>query len=208
MDSETALVDSARAGDRDAFEQLVEAYSKPVYNLAFRMLGNGRDAEDASQEAFLRAYRALGSYDRSRPFSTWLLSITAHHCIDRLRRRKGNEISLDGLPTWRWVPAATIDPERSAERADQADRVRQLLDDLPESYRLVVVLRYWHDLGYSEIASVIGESESAVKSRLHRARRQLAAALAEADGAIDRDGERAPVPAGGNSQCNAILPAS
>lgn len=208
MDSEAAWVDAARAGDRDAFAQLVEMYKKPVYNLAYRMLGNQRDAEDASQEAFLRAYRALGAYDRARSFSTWLLSITAHHCIDRLRRRKGNEISLDGLPTWRWVPAEAVDPQRAAERSDQADRVLGLLDDLPEDYRLVIVLRYWHDLGYAEIASVIGESESAVKSRLHRARRRLAEALAEMESAGDGEGASSPVPAGGKSPCSAIMPAS
>jgi RNA polymerase sigma-70 factor (ECF subfamily) len=208
MDSEAALVNAARAGDRDAFAGLVDLYKKPVYNLALRMLGNPRDAEDASQEAFLRAYKALGAYDRKRPFSTWLLSITAHYCIDRLRRRKSGEISLDGLPTWRWVPAETVDPQRAAERSDQADRIRKLLDGLPEDYRLVITLRYWHDLGYAEIASIVGETESAVKSRLHRARRRLAVDLARMEQAGGEARASSLVPAGGESQCSATMPAS
>ena len=208
MDSEAAWVDAAREGDRDAFAKLVDLYTKRVYNLAFRMLGNPRDAEDASQEAFLRAYRGLGAYDRSRSFSTWLLSITAHHCIDRLRRRKSSEISLDGLPAWRWVPVETVDPQRAAEQADRANRIRKLLDGLPEDHRLVIILRYWHDLGYAEIASVVGESESAVKSRLHRARRRLAVDLAHMEPAGDETKAPSPVHAGGKSQCSATMPAS
>ena len=82
MNKEIAWVDAAVAGDTRAFDRLVERYQKPVFSLAFRMLGNRDEAEDAAQEAFLKAYRALGSYDRRRSFSTWLLSITAHHCID------------------------------------------------------------------------------------------------------------------------------
>jgi RNA polymerase sigma-70 factor (ECF subfamily) len=208
MDSEAAWRDAALAGDRTAFAKLVDHYQRPVYNFTYRMLGNRGDAEDATQEVFLRAYRALGTYDRKRPFSTWLLSIAAHYCIDRLRRRRNREVSLDGLPTWRWVPAEAVDPQRAAERSDEGDRVRRLLDDLPEDYRLVVVLRYWHDLGYAEIASVIGESESAVKSRLHRARRRLGASLEESERAASRDSEAGSATVGGSRQCSAIMPAS
>jgi RNA polymerase sigma-70 factor (ECF subfamily) len=159
----------------------VEHYQRPVYSLAFRMLGNGHDAEDAAQEAFVRAYRSLGAYDPARPFGTWLLSITAHHCIDRLRRRRMTEVSLDELPPWRPVVAEADDPARGVERTERAERIQRLLAALPEDYRLVIVLRYWHELGYAEIARMIDDTESAVKSRLHRARRQLAELLAQED---------------------------
>lgn len=168
------LVEAARRGDRDAFGQLVDAFQRPVYALAFRMLGNADDAEDAAQEAFMKAYRALGGYDAGRSFSTWLLSITAHHCIDRIRRRKPDPLSLDDLPPWKDIAAPAVDPERAAIAADQADWMSGLLAHLSEADRLVLVLRYWHDLGYQEIAEMTETSEAAVKSRLHRARRQLA----------------------------------
>ena len=125
-------------------------------------------------ERVFAAYRALSAYDTGRPFSTWLLSIAAHHCIDRIRRRRMHEVSLDALPPWRQLAAQTPDPEDVAVYQDHSRRVRQYLQLLPEDYRLVVVLRYWHDFGYAEIAALTGESESAIKSRLHRARRQLA----------------------------------
>ena len=174
MTTEGAWVEAARQGDRHAFGKLVELYQKPVYSLAYRLLGNVGDAEDAAQEAFVKAYRAIGSYDAGRSFSTWLLSITAHFCIDRLRRRRLQEVSLEGLPPWREPQADLQDPYRALEEKDREEQIQRLLQCLSEDYRAVVVLRYWHDLGYAEIAEVMGETESAIKSRLHRARRQLA----------------------------------
>ncbi len=214
MENERTWIDAARAGDTQAFAHLVQAYQRPVFSLAYRMLGSAADAEDAAQDAFLKAYRALGSYDPGRPFSTWLLSITAHHCIDRLRRRRMVEVSLDGMPSWRWGPVDTIDPQLAVEHADQADRIQGLLGKLPEDYRLVIILRYWHDLGYEEIAEVTDQTVSAVKSRLHRARRQLAAQLAvDTDRPQDRpsgDGRRAAsiaAPTGGLKACSVTMPA-
>jgi len=211
MDGERAWIEAARAGDKQAFGRLVEAYQRPIFSLAYRMLGNAGDAEDAAQEVFLKAYRALGSYDRQRPFSTWLLSIAAHYCIDRLRRRRMQAVSLDDLPTWRWGPGDAVDPQRAAEASDQAGRIQRLLGDLPEDYRLVIVLRYWHDLGYEEIAGVTGQTVSAVKSRLHRARGQLAIRLE--GGSHDDSGRtagagRRTISAGGIKACSATLPAN
>ncbi len=215
MTTDRACVEAARQGDHGAFAQLVERYQRPVYSLASRMLGNSRDAEDAAQEVFLKAYRSLRAYDPSRPFSTWLLAVAAHHCIDRLRRRRIQAVSLDVLPPWRWVPVETVDPQRAAEDADEADRVAGLLAGLPTDYRLVLILRYWHDLGYAEIAEVLGDSESAVKSRLHRARRQMATLIASdnghATGRAAGDGRRATPTAtakGERSPCAAMMPAS
>jgi RNA polymerase sigma-70 factor, ECF subfamily len=212
MNGDMALVAAARSGDREAFARLVGLYQRPVYSLCYRMLGQATDAEDAAQEAFLKAYRALRAYDASRPFSTWLLAIAAHHCIDRMRRRHIQEVSLDGMPKWRWMPAVVEDPENAALEADESDRISRLLQALPDEYRVVVVLRYWHDLGYAEIAEMLNDTESAVKSRLHRARRQLAAALAATAGEPGRppgDGPRVapePVEKGGMVPCSALMP--
>jgi RNA polymerase sigma-70 factor (ECF subfamily) len=92
---EKAWIIQAQHGDSESFTQLVEAYQTPVYNLCYRMLGEAELAEDAAQETFLKAYQNLNRYDRERSFATWLLSIAAHHCIDKLRRRRFISVSID-----------------------------------------------------------------------------------------------------------------
>lgn len=172
---EIGWIEQALKGDRAAFGQLMHCYAGAVYNLAYRMLGNAEDAEDASQEIFLRAYTRLASFDRARRFSTWLLSIGANYCIDRLRRRRFNWMTLDDAAYA--LPSAEPGPERRALRHEQQQIVQQALQKLPEHYRLVTLLRYWHDLSYDEIAQATGLTESTIKTRLHRARHMLAAAL-------------------------------
>jgi len=174
-DSEQIWVQQAIAGDPVAFSSLVEAYQKPVYNLAYRLLGNSVEAEDAAQEAFIRAYTKLDTYDPSRKFSSWMLSIASHYCIDMLRRRRKKVMSMDDLPPMvdLAMPSST-QPEHVVVKGQTADAVQQLLNTLPESYRAPVILRYWYDMSYKEIAETMGVTESTVKTRLHRARAKLA----------------------------------
>ncbi|HNP85393.1 MAG TPA: sigma-70 family RNA polymerase sigma factor [Kouleothrix sp.] len=172
---EIGWIEQALQGDRAAFAQLMYRYAGAVYNLAYRMLGNAEDAEDASQEIFLRAYTRLESYDRTRRFSTWLLSIGSNYCIDRLRRRRFAWMTLDDAAYA--LPSTEPGPERSALSNEQRQMVQQALLQLPEHYRLVTVLRYWQDLSYDEICQITGLPESTIKTRLHRARHMLAAAL-------------------------------
>lgn len=172
---EIGWIDLALRGDRAAFGQLMHRYAGAVYNLAYRMLGNAEDAEDASQEIFLRAYTRLASFDRARRFSTWLLSIGSNYCIDRLRRRRFAWMTLDDAAYA--LPSPEPGPERSALSQERRQMVQQALQQLPEHYRLVTVLRYWQDLSYDEITQVTGLPESTIKTRLHRARHMLAAAL-------------------------------
>jgi len=173
MEEETAWIQRALAGDQEAFARLVEAYQTPVYNLAYRMLGNPAEAEDAAQETFLRAYTRLSTYDSDRKFSSWLLAIASHHCIDRLRQRRLGQLSLDELPPWRWLTSSS-QPEDVVMRREERGEVHQLLDQLPAHYRATVILRYWYDLSYQEIAAAMETTESAVKSTLYRARQMLA----------------------------------
>lgn len=162
-------------GDQVAFGQLMYRYTGAVYNLAYRMLGDAQDAEDASQEIFLRAYTRLDSFDQARRFSTWLLSIASNYCVDRLRRRRWHWVTLDDAAFQ--VPSPQAGPERMALRHEQQQMVQRALQRLPEHYRLVTILRYWNDLSYDEIAQVTGLTESTIKTRLHRARHMLADAL-------------------------------
>jgi RNA polymerase sigma-70 factor (ECF subfamily) len=178
MDQERAWIEQALQGDRKAFGQLVRAYERPVYNLTYRMLGNAAEAEDAAQETFLRAYNKLATYQPERKFVNWLLSIASHHCIDRLRRRnRAPQLSLDGPLPPEWTVSDTPRPDQEVGRKQQREQVRQALETLPADYRAAVVLRYWYGLSYREIATTMDTTESAIKSRLHRARRMMAQEL-------------------------------
>lgn len=174
MDAEGQWVTAAARGDQRAFARLVDAYQVPVYNLCYRMLGNPADAEDAAQETFVRVYTHLRSYNPQQKLSSWILAVASHHCIDRLRRQRMTWLSLDeALP----LPATNQDqapPEDSLMERETRAEIQRLLQTLPPEYRLVIALRYWQDLSYEEIAQVVGATESAVKSRLHRARQVLA----------------------------------
>jgi RNA polymerase sigma-70 factor (ECF subfamily) len=174
-DNESTWIQKARAGDEAAFSRLVEAYQTAVYNLAYRMLGNRAEAEDAAQETFIRAYTRLGTYDPARKFSSWLLAIASHYCVDVLRRRRIHYQSLDDLPPMveLSMPTAT-QPEQVVVSQQDASAVQKLLNVLPPAYRTPVILRYWYDMSYREIAETMGVSEGTIKTRLHRARARLA----------------------------------
>jgi len=176
LNDEQVWLERARRGDKNAFGQLIEAYQGPVYNLAYRMLGNAGEAEEAAQEAFIRAYTRLDSYDPAHKFSTWLLSITSNYCIDQIRKRRAVLLSIDEpLPPH---PALHSDnnkgPEAQYLAQEREALVQGMLRELPDEYRQAVVLRYWYDMSYEEIAEIQKTTVSAVKSRLFRARRQLA----------------------------------
>jgi RNA polymerase sigma-70 factor (ECF subfamily) len=170
---ETDLLVQAQNGDDEAFTQLVERYQNPVYNLCYRMLGEAQEAEDAAQESFWRAYQAIRRYDRSRPFATWLLSITAHYCIDQQRKRR-----LPTLVIEDWMeevlPDNTPDPEKVAGIQEEKDRIHRMLAILNPQDRAAIILRYWYEFSEEEISRALKISVSAVKSRLHRARVKFA----------------------------------
>ena len=178
MNDELAWVLQAQQGNDEAFAKLVEEHQTHVYNLCYRMLGEPEAAEDAAQETFLRAYQNLHRYDQSRSFATWLLSIGAHYCIDRLRRRKLSVFSMDEEnedgTSFEIPDASSPDPEVETVKHEERDRLHILLKDLDETDRAAVIMRYWYDYSEIEIAESLKLTVSAVKSRLHRARRALA----------------------------------
>jgi RNA polymerase sigma-70 factor (ECF subfamily) len=137
------------------------------------MLGNAPEAEDAAQETFLRMYTKLHTYQPERKLSSWVLSIASHYCIDRLRRRRGQWLSLDEEPVAATLASPNRGPEDLALRSESRDEVQRLVDMLQPAYRVPLILRYWHDLSYAEIADTMGLTVQAVKSRLHRARLQV-----------------------------------
>jgi len=175
VDHELELVAGVLDGDQEAFGELVELYQRPVYNLAYRMLGEAGEAEDAAQEAFLRAYQHMDRYDQTRPLKTWLLSITSNYCIDRLRKRRLTWLSLEEpLPPHPSLTSGEAEPEDAALSGERHEAIQSMLTDLAPEYRAAVVLRYWYDMSYTEIAEMLDTTESAIKSRLFRARQSLA----------------------------------
>ncbi len=170
-DDERVQIAAAANGDDDAFSEIVERYQKPVYNLCYRLLGNPGDAEDASQEAFMKAYRGLKKYDPERPFMSWMLAISYNQCMDQLRRRRISWVGLEALfnRSDQQSPSAEI----AVDALGQAESVQKALSALSANDRAAVVLKYWYDYSYDEIAETLSLTNSAVKSRLHRARREL-----------------------------------
>jgi len=172
---ESEWLEAVKRGDDEAFSHLVDAYQKPVYNLCYRMLGNVNSAEDAAQETFLRAYKSISRYDTSRSFVTWLLSIASHYCIDQLRKKHIQSFSTDD-EEYAWM--APVDPNPLPETVitmkEKQAQVQSLLSVLNPKDRAAVILRYWYGYSYVEIGNALSLTVSAVKSRLHRAKRELA----------------------------------
>src|ERR1051326_5221353 len=172
--SDAQIVELVLAGQQDVFAALVERYKDAVQNLAYRMLGNVTEAEDVTQETFVRAYTQIATYKSVHKFSTWLLSIASHLAIDQLRRRRFLALPLDDVPFLEWIVDAGVSPEQSALQGEQQDEIQRYLQRLPSKYRAVIVLRYWYDFSYDEIAQALNLTAPLVKARLHRARELLA----------------------------------
>ena len=179
-----SAVEAVLNGDGSAFEEIVRAYEKNVYNLALRMTASREDALDLSQEAFLKAYSSLHTFRGESKFSVWLYRIVSNTCLDFLRvRARRNETSLeredeDG-ETARWeIPDESLSPERLLERKLTRESVQRALMSLPEDQRKILLLREIEGLSYEEIARVLSLESGTVKSRIFRARRKLCEFLA------------------------------
>lgn len=171
--SEQEILEQIRAGHTESFRSIVENYQTPVYNLCYRMLGDPYEAEDAAQEVFIRALKNINRYDTNRSFSTWLLSIAAHYCIDQLRKRRVNFVSIEDNP-YLALQDHSPGPETAAIMSENQLQVQNILKTLNPTDRALIILRYWYEFSYDEIAQSLSLTVSAVKSRLHRSRRSLA----------------------------------
>ena len=169
----------AQRGDQDALNELVVTYQQAVFSLCYRMLRVRTEAEDAAQEAMVKAVMKLHSYDADRPFKPWILRIASNECIDRIRRRK-DAISLDGMGedgAWEWQVGDSPNPEASFLKEEEHALINDKLNDLTPLDKMVISLFYWEGLAYTEISEITDLSVSAIKSRLFRARRELASLL-------------------------------
>jgi RNA polymerase sigma-70 factor (ECF subfamily) len=168
----------ARAGDPDAFGELVRHYETDVARLCRRILGPCEEARDAAQEAFARAHAALAGYDPERPFRPWLLAIASHRAIDALRRRRRETRLFDGLALEAESLAdAGPSPLQHGLSAERRGALLGAIDALPDPYRAALVLRYYADLELAAIAETLGVSSNQVATLLFRGRRRLRDAL-------------------------------
>ncbi len=177
---EMRLVRRAARGDASAFEKLVEENQKKVYNLALKLTGSREDALDASQDAFLKAYTALGSFRGESRFSVWLYRLTYNACMDLMKRNRragGLPLPVDeeGAPLDFPDPGPT--PEELMEREDTRRAVREAIEELPGDKREILMMREFAGMSYQDIASALSIEEGTVKSRIARARMALAEIL-------------------------------
>ncbi|OGL19565.1 MAG: hypothetical protein A3F92_03680 [Candidatus Rokubacteria bacterium RIFCSPLOWO2_12_FULL_71_22] len=179
---DAALVERCRRGDMAAFEPLVGKYRQRVYRLAYNVLRNSEDAWDVAQEAFIRAYQAIGSFRGQSAFYTWLFRIAMNVAADRARQRaaQGRAFGTERVDEGDW-DRALVDqgaaPDDAAARAEERERIRRALARLPEHHRTIIMLGDLEGLTYREIAEVLGIPMGTVMSRLHNARKRLRDAL-------------------------------
>ena len=186
------LVARAGAGDQEAFEQLVRDNQNRVYSLAVRLVGDREEAADLAQEAFLKAWQGLSSFQGESSFATWIYRLTTNVCIDYLRRKKRRQevepaVSLDDEDSgWAEPADAGQDPQRKLEEAERSRALSRGLERLPEHQRQVLVMRELSGLSYQEIGAATGLDLGTVKSRIARARLALRKILLEDGNFFDR----------------------
>ncbi len=171
---EHSLVSRVKQGDRNAFAGIVQRHQRAVFNAAYRMLGSARDAEDAAQETFLRAWQFFDRFDSNRPLAPWLKRIAVNVCINRLEALKpASGLDEETDP----APDPNPGPEAQTVTRDRDQRIRFELSRLPPRYRIVIELRHFQELSYEQIAEELKRPLSDVKSDLFRARKLLAERL-------------------------------
>jgi RNA polymerase sigma-70 factor (ECF subfamily) len=170
------LIEQCLAGDQLAWEQIVRQNWRKVFNVAYKFVGKHDEAEDLTQDIFLKIFKALGTFDRRANFQTWIISISRNLCIDHYRSvRKDRQTIARDVDSSELQPV-TLErgPYAQAEHQDLRAQLRQALDALPLALRTAVVLRDLHELSYQEIADRLGLPEGTVKSRINRGRIELA----------------------------------
>ena len=171
-----ATIQRAADGDQAAWDTIVQTYWRKVFNVAYRFVGTYEEAEDLTQEIFLKVFRSLGTFDRRANFQTWLISVSRNFCIDRYRsgRRDREVIARDVDAATVPAEAPGLSPHARVELQDRVALLREALRALSPPLRTAVLLRDIHELSYQEIAEQLGVAEGTVKSRINRGRAELA----------------------------------
>lgn len=183
-DSEQLLLERSKAGDVAAFEMLIEAYQKKIFNLAYRIVGNYDDAADLTQEALIRIFKSISGFKEQSSFSTWVYRITTNVCLDDIRKKKNKkvisldeEIRVEDGEMKRQIMSDDPLPDEIAEKEETRRLVNDAINMLPEEQRMMITLRDIQGLTYDEISEVLDCPSGTVKSRINRARQALKNAL-------------------------------
>ncbi len=171
LQREHILINQAKKGDVDCFEQLIKEYQQFAYNIALKMLNNAEDAKDATQESLVKVYKNISSYKEQSKFSTWLYRIVVNTCKDYIRKKKDVLLSEDND----WIldiPQTDLDadPVSSYERSEIKKHISQALNEVPEPFKSTFILCDVRGLSYNEIADIQQVALGTVRSRVHRAR--------------------------------------
>jgi RNA polymerase sigma-70 factor (ECF subfamily) len=174
-----ALIERCLVGDQTAWEQIVRAHWRKVFNLAYKFVGRHDEAEDLTQDIFLKIFKALHTFDRRANFQTWIISISRNFCIDHYRsvRKERETMARDVDPSTLTPVARERGPLGQLEQQDLKHLIRVALAELPAALREAVVMRDLKEYSYQEIATALGLPEGTVKSRINRGRLELARQL-------------------------------
>lgn len=173
--NEQKLIESAQKGDHAAFGQLVTAYQRRAYSIAYGFMGNREDALEMAQEAFVKVYKAIHRFDLRMPFYPWLYRIVKNTCLNQIKKKKRRgESSLDSMmASGRDFATTKRGPESKASLEELKGDLATSLDQVSDNHKEIIVLRHIHEMSYSEIAECLGIPHGTVMSRLHGARKSL-----------------------------------
>lgn len=164
------LVKRCLSGDQGSFSEIVNRYKKLIYSVVYNMIPDKQDVYDISQEVFMRIYKSLHKYNPEYKFSTWSVKITTNLCLDMLRKKKLDSLPLDEIAG---VANSSLTPEEIYIKKERAVRIHEAIDELPEKYRMPIILFHQQGLSYEEITEVLSEPMTIIKNRLYRARAML-----------------------------------
>ncbi len=177
------LIKKAIVGDEDAYKQLLDNYRGAIFNLLFKMVRNREETEDLVQEAFMKAFKALPSFNEEYAFSTWLYKIAINNCIDHMRKKRLKTYSInkpvkskDGEME-RELPDSSMRPDRHLLADERATLIETAIDELPENYKVAIIMRHSQEKSYEEIAETLDIPLGTVKARIFRAREMLKKSL-------------------------------
>ena len=178
--NERCLIEESRKGNVDAFEELIKGYKKSAYNIALRVMRNVEDAEDASQEALIKIFKNISSFNMESTFKVWMYRIVVNTCIDFKRRKNVNTLSIDetidlgsGREIQREIPDESNNPDALIERNYSTQLVNDAINMLEDDFKTIIILRDIKGFTYDEISQILSCNLGTVKSRLSRARKRL-----------------------------------
>jgi RNA polymerase sigma-70 factor (ECF subfamily) len=176
------LIQACLGGDEECFAELVNRYKNLVYSIILRQTKNSEEANDLSQDVFLKVYKNLEKYTPEFKFSTWIMRITGNHIIDMHRKKKFETVSYEEYTEGGGrISATAASPETEYLKRDQTERISKIVSELPEMYKVPVILYHQQGMSYSEISEKIGEPLSKIKNRIFRGRKMLKTMLTEAE---------------------------